>query len=84
MTKEHEHYCADHDHRWRCAVDPCVQPAAQPCLTCRCGLTMRQVSTDPRVFACWEMRGYPYPSVGVRGFHNDGHDSLTIETTRRA
>ena len=29
--RAHEHYCAEHDHRWRCVADPCVQFDMAPC-----------------------------------------------------
>ena len=31
FTPIHDHYCAEHDHRWRCVMDPCVRHEATPC-----------------------------------------------------
>lgn len=37
----HEHYCQEHDHRWRCERDPCTLHEATGCMSrrsrCICG-----------------------------------------------
>lgn len=72
MVSEHEHYCQDHDHRFRCVVDPCVLPVAWLCDTCRCGALLKPQASDPLAYAC------------ARDGDGAKHDRLVVQTSRRS
>lgn len=70
--REHEHYCASHDHRFHCTVDPCVLPVAWLCDTCRCGALLRHLPNDTLTYVC------------AREGDGEVHDRLVIQTSRRS